>query len=218
MKKLILIALFLLFFFLTISCFKTDTDNLKQPEFVEEPLPKINKTLIVPFGDMAKVYGEQAIVKSLLNGNYFKTGKVNSDSSDFMTESLITLTKESEKFGIIESDFIGYTDVSGSELASLLRRGKTARADIVLAGYIYRFEDRVGADYAVDSPASVTFHIYIIDVKAEKILKGRSFSETQKPLSDNLFSISKFFKRAGKWVTAKDMAYDGLNNILKELK
>ena len=218
MKRLILIVLFFLLFFLTVSCFKTDTVNFKQPEPVEEPLPKINKTLIVPFVDMAKIYGGQVIVKSLLNGEYFKTGKVDSDSSDFMTESLITLAKESEKFGIIETASIRYVDVSGNELNFLIERGKASGADIVLAGYIYRFEDRIGADYAAASPASVIFNIYIVDVKAEKILKSRSFSETQKPLSDNLFGISKFLKRAGKWITAKDMAYDGLNNILKELK
>lgn len=218
MKRLILIALFLLLSVLTVSCVKTNPNNLKQPEPVEAPLPQISKTLIVPFVDMARIYGDQAIVKSLLSGDYFKTGRVDKDSSDFMTETLITLVKESKKFGIIEIASNRYADISGNDLNSFVQRGKSARADIVLAGYIYRFEDRVGADYAADSPASVTFNIYVIDVKAEKILRSESFIETQKPLSDNLFGISKFFKRAGKWVKAQDMAYEGLDDILKELK
>ena len=218
MKKLIVITLFLLLSLLIVSCSKTNSNNLNQSESVEQPLPKINKTLIVPFINMAKIYGEQVIIKSLLSSNYFKTGKVDSNASGFMTESLIKLADEFEKFGIIETDFITYQDVSGAEIVSLVRRGKTAKADIVIAGYIYRFEDRIGADYAADSPASVTFNIYVIDVKAEKVLKSASFSETQKPLTDNLFSIGKFFKRGGKWVTAQNMAYEELSNILEELK
>ncbi|MBW1615321.1 MAG: hypothetical protein JRJ49_02060 [Deltaproteobacteria bacterium] len=218
MKRLILIALFLLLSVLTFSCVKTNPNNLKQPETVEEPLPQISKTLVVPFVDMSKIYGDQAMVKSLLSGDYFKTGKVDRNSSDFMTETLVTLAAESKKFGIIEIASNLYSDVSANDIDSFIQRGKNAGADIVLSGYIYRFEDRVGADYAADSPASVTFNIYVIDVKAENIVRSENFIETQKPLSDNLFGISQFFKRSGKWVTAQDMAYEGLNNILKELK
>ena len=218
MKKFILISLFLSLSLITVSCFKTDQKKLRNSQPQEEPLPKIDKTLIVPFVNMTKIYGTNKIVKSLISGNYFKTGNIDANAADFMTRSLTELAQKSKKFGIIKNASEIYGAPAENELKTLIKQGKAANADIVLAGYIYKFKDRNGADYAADTPASVTFNIYVIDVTKEKILKSKSVVETQQSLTDNILTIKKFLKRSGKWITAKEMAYEELNEMLKELK
>jgi hypothetical protein len=43
-----------------------------------------------------------------------------------------------------------------------------------------------------------------------------NFDETQQSLSQNLFQLGTFLSRGGRWVTAKEMATTGLNNILEK--
>jgi hypothetical protein len=54
------------------------------------------------------------------------------------------------------------------------------------------------------------------------VLDGRtiwdgSFDETQQPLFENLFNLSAFFKRKGKWITAEELAFSGLEKVLETL-
>jgi hypothetical protein len=69
---------------------------------------------------------------------------------------------------------------------------------------IYRFEERRGGNLAVDKPAGVGLHMHLI----QGTVVGRTFvfDEDQKPLSQDILSIGKFFKRGGKWITVDKLA------------
>ena len=97
----------------------------------------------------------------------------------------------------------------------LIEAGRFANADLVLAGYLYRFKQRVGTGYAVESPASVAFSIHLINISDGRILWSGYFDETQHSLSDNLLEIGSFFKRGAKWITSEEMAVSGLEELLK---
>lgn len=74
---------------------------------------------------------------------------------------------------------------------------------------IYRFQERKGGNLAVDKPASVGFHMHLI----EGTIVGRTFvfDENQKALSQDILHIGKFFKRGGKWITADKLAEEGID-------
>lgn len=74
---------------------------------------------------------------------------------------------------------------------------------------IYRFEERKGGNFAVEKPAGIGFHMHLM----EGSVVGRVFvfDEDQQALSQNLFKIGKFFKRGGKWVTADQLAEEGIH-------
>jgi len=97
----------------------------------------------------------------------------------------------------------------------VIETARTMGADFVMAGYIYRFVERVGYNYSAESPASVAFGVHLLRAKDGRIVWSRHFDETQRALSDNLFEIGTFFKRGGKWVTAEEMARIALEDMLQ---
>ncbi len=83
-----------------------------------------------------------------------------------------------------------------------------------MVGHIYRFRERIGTRYSVDSPASVAFDIPLISVKNGRILWVDHLDETQRSLSENLFQLGTFLRRKGTWITAEEMAISGLEDML----
>jgi hypothetical protein len=92
--------------------------------------------------------------------------------------------------------------------------GQAFSADNVMAGYIYRWQERDGTDYSAKRPASVAFDLYLIRTRDKSILwKGR-FDKTQKSLSENILDVDFFLKSKGKWMTVSEMADLGLDSVL----
>lgn len=95
--------------------------------------------------------------------------------------------------------------------------GKTFEADAVLVGYIYRWRERQGADYGVESPASVTFDLKLIRPMDSAILWKSVFDKTQQSLSENLFDMDTFIESGGKWMTAEKLAEIGIRKLVSEM-
>ncbi len=102
-------------------------------------------------------------------------------------------------------------------VSSSTELGKEFKADFVLVGIIFRFEERVGSSLGVEKPASVAFDLHLFRMRDGKKVWDGSFDETQKPLSENLFQIGSFFRRKAKWMTAEELAGVGMDEVLKKL-
>ena len=74
--------------------------------------------------------------------------------------------------------------------------------------FVFRFQERIGGNFAVERPASVGFHLHLIDQKT--LVKIFEFDETQLPLSDNILKFGTFLRRGAKWVTASRLAEEGI--------
>ncbi len=84
-------------------------------------------------------------------------------------------------------------------------------SDAALVVNLYRYIEREGKTYGVEQPASVSFNYKLVEVKTGNTLCWGHFDETQKPLFDDLFSIfSKTKKRGVKWITAAELAKEGI--------
>jgi hypothetical protein len=186
-------------------------------------LSGIKKILILPFKDMASVYGAGVDGRCPVCGKVFTTGEVANDAADILTENLFDLLKDRKDFELIPSSqaqgvMAGLLAGSKQELQERdlqLEIGRALNADAIFVGYIYRFRERVGGEYSVESPASVAFDIHLIRTVDGRILWSAHLDETQRPLSDDLFGIGLFLRRKAKWVTAKEMAISGLKDMLK---
>lgn len=99
----------------------------------------------------------------------------------------------------------------------LSRVGISLGADVILAGNIYRYKERVGTDYAAEQPASVAFGLCMIRAADGAVLWRRSFDKTQKSLAENVFEWDIFYRSRGRWLTAEQMAAMGLTQILGQL-
>jgi hypothetical protein len=87
-------------------------------------------------------------------------------------------------------------------------------ADTVLVGWILRYEDRVGSAWGVQRPASVAFAAFLFNGREGRLLWRGQFDETQKPLSENVLEFFSFVRRGGRWLTAAQLASDGVSRVL----
>jgi TolB-like protein len=191
----------------------------------ETPVVKsgIEKLLILPFKDLSTLYGKNVNVRCPLCGNVFSTGDVETFAVDVLTDRLISIIKSRKDFELIPPNQAqgAMSVLMAADKSELLERdmfvkiGRALYADAILVGHVYRFKDRVGTRYSVDSPASVAFDIHLIDVSKGSMLWVGHFDETQRPLSENLFKIGTFLRRKGIWITAEEMAVSGLEDVLQ---
>jgi len=191
----------------------------------EEPsvMTGIENILILPFKDMSVVFGENEDARCPVCGKVFTTGEVVESASDVLTEQMFSLLKDRTDIELIPSSQAqGVMSIllteKNKELHDrdlLVEIGRALNADAVVAGYIYRFRERVGGKYSADSPASVAFDIHLVRVVDRRLLWSGHFDETQRPLSDDLLGLGTFLKRRARWITAKEMAISGLNDMFK---
>jgi hypothetical protein len=87
--------------------------------------------------------------------------------------------------------------------------GKSLGVDAVMIGVISEYTEREGSAIGVESPATVSFSVEVLDTRDGHTLWETYFKETQKPLLENVYEIEKFFKRGAKWITSDELAKEG---------
>lgn len=176
-------------------------------------LSGIEKILVLPFKDMTMIYGEDASVRCSVCGRVFITGRVSVDAVENLNNSLVSNLKRIKKYKIVTSSLVG-EEQTISERKLIVKKGREYNADAVIAGYVYRYRERIGNRYSVKSPASVAFGTHLISTKNGCNLWSGHFDETQRSLSENLFKLKKFIKRKASWISADEMAICGLEEML----
>ncbi|MGV1099222.1 hypothetical protein ACUUL3_07390 [Thiovibrio sp. JS02] len=88
------------------------------------------------------------------------------------------------------------------------------KADAVLLCTLHRYVEREGTEYSIISPATVAFDYKLVLAESGQTLCAGTFTETQKPLLDDMFQFFKKAKRGFKWLTAEALARDGVQQKL----
>ena len=103
------------------------------------------------------------------------------------------------------------------DAARLRQIGEMVFADAVMVGRVQRFRERIGDDWGVKSPASVAFVLDLIDVRRGDVIWSARFDETQKALSENIFGLGDISQRGVRWLTAEQLATDGVKKAVGQL-
>jgi len=77
-----------------------------------------------------------------------------------------------------------------------------------MQAFVFRFEERRGGNFAVEKPASVGFHLHLMD--QQRVIKVFAFNETQQPLSEDILQFRTFLRRGMRWLTVKELAEEGI--------
>lgn len=178
---------------------------------------------MVPLKNQALLHGESATYRCDLCGGMFTTGRVEKGADAFVTNKIVEILSARQTIALIPNDQVDIVrtqimldhDSNQSELALLGEIGRELRADAVITGSVYKFQQRAGSDFAADAPASVGIDIGLIDTKTGLLIWHARFDETQDYLTNNFLKIFTFFKRGGKWLTAEELAASGLKNLLE---
>jgi hypothetical protein len=106
---------------------------------------------------------------------------------------------------------------SGSEEARLKRVGEIVYADAVMMARVQRYRERVGDEWGAKSPASVAFLLDLVDVRRGDIIWTARFDETQKSLSESIFSLGDIGQRGVRWLSADQLAQEGVKKAIGQL-
>jgi len=94
--------------------------------------------------------------------------------------------------------------------------GKCMDAQYLLVPIVTHWKEREGSAAGSTSPAWVILDLYLINVKTGGMTNHFHYDYQQQALTDNILEMDKFFKRRGQWVTAADLAREGIEKGLKE--
>jgi len=110
-------------------------------------------------------------------------------------------------------------DTTRSRLSALkywIKVGRCIPADYLLVPYVFEMREMQGNEWGVRVPATVVLDLYLIDIQKERMHRYH-FEETQQSFSENMLEAKKFFRRGGKWLTATELAADGIKQGVMEL-
>ena len=99
-----------------------------------------------------------------------------------------------------------------------LALGRKVAADGVIYGVVNRYRERVGFDYAAQSPAAVAFVLNFVDENSKQVVWTAKFAREQKALSQNILDLPNFVSHGARWVRAHDIAVEGINGALDNLQ
>jgi hypothetical protein len=159
-------------------------------------------------------------VSSIQHSAAFYAPGASQEISDALHEEL------KKKYGAAVKDYSAsasvFEELSAKQPRSTLRALATAcarelGADYVVVGVLDSYIERRGTDRGIDSPASVAFRLYLLHAPTGALVFEGSFNETQQSLSENVLKARVFFKRGARWLTAQELARDGITGILAKI-
>lgn len=210
-KTLLISTLFLIF------CFSFGCSSQKQPPHAA-PLPELSISIAC--------FNQPRVMDDLLAG-------IMVSDQPFVGDKVLMNLDSSLQQVLAESSDRKFINVAGSyscqvKATKVEKKDKTALdywiqvgvcldADMILVPQVTEWRERVGSAMGAESPAAVTMNFYLIDVKGEQLVSRYHFEEVQQSLTDNLLSFNKFVDRGGRWVTAEELAHEGMRQAIKEM-
>jgi hypothetical protein len=217
-KKLLAIVFLIFVLSLIFSCHIPKHNYQKRISF---PL-KIESIVVVGFKAALSEEERPSLFRCPICGATFMAEPVSGDVAEAMTISLFNCLETNQKYTLVPPGQAKgvYSTILSQNITigrkdMLQKIGKSFSSDAVLFGYIYRWKERVGTEYGIESPASVAFDLHLVSTDTGSILWKDSFKKTQLSLSENLLDLSTFIKSRGKWLKAKELAYIGLESMIK---
>jgi hypothetical protein len=192
----------------------------------EPPVYRIRKVVVVGFQAAMSKGVKPDVIRDPLSGGIYMAAPVSSDVVLRMNEILFENLVESKIYQLVSPDqamgvysrLVDSDQNMGMNTIKILQEvGKTFGCDAVLAGHIYRWEERQGTAIGVHRPASVAFDLHLIRPNDGAIIWRTRFDKTQKSLSENLLDAETFFQSGGRWLTAEKLAVLGVNKVLKDM-
>jgi len=181
----------------------------------------IKRLAVIAFQPLLPKEGSTMVVCPLCSGGY-SSGKIEKGAEKTVQEGFIDKLRDLKEVQIIPLEKVTsvYHRVAAEALkkpllAVLKKAGAELKADVIVVGYVYRYTERVGYDFSAEHPASVAFEIHLLNVKDGSTIWRGVFDKTQKSLMEDVYQASSFFKGGGKWLTASQLAKQGIDEIFK---
>jgi hypothetical protein len=199
----------------------------RSPASQQTPLKPTLQTLVVVGFHAAITRGDEPeLVRNPITGTSFMSGPIPEEVPGWLNDRLFDMLVQGEgrnlispgqARGVVESIMASDAQLGVHPIEMIKKVGKAFEADAVLTGQVYRWQDRAGTDYGVETAASVAFDLSLIRPSDGAILWRGNYDKTQKSLMENLFDLDTYVKSGGRWLTAQELAAFGLERLLTEM-
>jgi len=207
-------SLFLVFALSLGGCGVNYVSGTISPHFAEY---SIKKVAVLPFRTQPV----------FLDGRISVTPQVGEGSDRLLAQIFTERLRETGKFQVIPQEQVeaAMEDLKkaaeeGSEAITTSfaqKVGKALGIDAVITGEVQAFTERKGGTQAIERPATVGFVAQMMNVKDGRLLWSSEYFETQKALTEDVDTLPLFWKRGGKWLTARELAEYGVEEMIKTL-
>lgn len=191
----------------------------------KQPLPgDIESVAVVGFYAALSAQESPGVFQCPLCGAMFMAEPVPDNVAREMSFDLYECLQAFHRYALVSPSqarevFSGFPSqtVARGVIRALQATAKGFSTDAVLFGYVYRWRERAGTTYAVSSAASVALDLHLVSSEDGAILWKDSFTKTQLSLSENVLDISTFIRSGSKWLTARELARIGIEDMIKHL-
>jgi hypothetical protein len=94
---------------------------------------------------------------------------------------------------------------------------RCASADSILVPQLISWREREGGRWGAESPASVALRLVWLDAQEKQVERAFHFQREQASLTENLWQIGSFIRRGGQWVSAEELAAEGIRSGLEDM-
>jgi len=206
------------FILVSFLAFSINAQAEEQSKDQKKPL----QIAVIPFQALGSDSDHGGTVICPICGIASSSGRISKDGEKIVEEIFIKDLLALKDMELISPDKvesvykrISVESLRESSLDVLKKAGHELKADYVAAGYVYRYAERVGYRFSTERPASVVFEIHLIDSGNGNVIWRGFFDKTQKSLMEDVFQISSFFKGGAKWLTARQLAEQGMSEVFK---
>lgn len=112
-----------------------------------------------------------------------------------------------------------YTHSTGQPgaLPRWIAYGKKHDAQLLLVPMVLNWHEREGSQAGVTNSAEARVEFFLLNIGSGSVADRSVYDEKQVGLIDNILTVADFVKRKGQWVTARDLAKEGMVKAVKEL-
>ena len=184
---------------------------------------KVESLVVLGFQPLPSFAQEGQAVRSPLTGSMFIGGSVPQGIHQELTERVYERLSKDASLYIVSPEearralwAVKGASYEADEKELLRKLGESLGSDAVLAGHVYRWQERVGTDYAVSRPASVALELALLRVADGSTMWKSRFDKTQASLSENILDLNTFLKGKGRWMTVHELAAVGVSDLMDQ--
>ena len=138
-----------------------------------------------------------------------------------LREALVTGTRRQYMFiprrGAGQPQNSARSTVQPSALPRWVSYGRQHGVEYLLVPQVLDWHEREGSQAGVTDAAHVRLEFFLINLESGEPVQRSIFEEKQVGLTENLLSVPSFIKRKGLWITAGQLADDGIRKAVGEL-
>lgn len=226
MSKKILLFLGMVWILLSINSINSSTKaNHKSSESIDLSTIQFKRIAVMPFLVGKLESPDKPVEKPLsqpLIQLSFDTVNLVEGADQIMTRLVNDMLKIRfmDQMVTMEEAAAVYGDVIRDQALNTPRKlaktfGEKLQADLVVVGTIWRFREKGTVKEISDSPASIAFSVYLMEVASGKRLWRNLFDGTQKILSDDVLGGFKQIKMGPRWLSVNELARYGVKSVFR---